>query len=143
MGREQTQITEINCILESNMLLFICLFVFLFHKNNSLVSQIQNESPVLANGAAKAVYAVYEAVTHDLLSSDLRYLYIYLFWAGVWASLLLYYCIWNMIIHNLVLINCYREQLDTWNILARARNERRLFSRIEWPKDPEIVSTCE
>ena len=83
MGREQTQITEINCILESNMLLFICLFVFLFHKNNSLVSQIQNESPVLANGAAKAVYAVYEAVTHDLLSSDLRYVYIYLFWAGV------------------------------------------------------------
>lgn len=32
-----------------------------------------------------------------------------------------------------------REQLDTWNILARARNEGRLFSRIEWPKDPEIV----
>lgn len=63
---------------------------------------IQNETPVLANGAAKAVYAVYEAVTHDLLSTDLR------------------------------------EQLDTWNILARARNERRLFSRIEWPKDPEI-----
>ncbi|XP_011024096.1 PREDICTED: callose synthase 10 isoform X1 [Populus euphratica] len=63
---------------------------------------IQNETPLLANGAAKAVYAVYEAVTHDLLSSDLR------------------------------------EQLDTWNILARARNERRLFSRIEWPKDPEI-----
>ncbi|XP_022769983.1 callose synthase 10 isoform X3 [Durio zibethinus] len=30
------------------------------------------------------------------------------------------------------------EQLDTWNILARARNEGRLFSRIEWPKDPEI-----
>lgn len=32
-----------------------------------------------------------------------------------------------------------REQLDTWNILARARNEGRLFSRLEWPKDPEIV----
>ncbi|KAK9090225.1 hypothetical protein Sjap_023402 [Stephania japonica] len=32
-----------------------------------------------------------------------------------------------------------REQLDTWNILARARNEGRLFSKIEWPKDPEIV----
>ncbi|XP_047316862.1 callose synthase 10 [Impatiens glandulifera] len=31
-----------------------------------------------------------------------------------------------------------REQLDTWNILARARNEGRLFSKIEWPKDPEI-----
>lgn len=63
------------------------------HKNNSLVSQIQNETPVLANGAAKAVYAVYEAVTHDLLSSDLRYLFIYLFWAGVLSltvALLLY-----------------------------------------------------
>lgn len=36
-----------------------------------------------------------------------------------------------------------REQLDTWNILARARNEGRLFSRIEWPKDPEIVSQPE
>ncbi|CAK7336614.1 unnamed protein product [Dovyalis caffra] len=66
------------------------------------LSQIRNETPELAKGAAKAVYDVYEAVTHDLLSSDLR------------------------------------EQLDTWNILARARNERRLFSRIEWPKDPEI-----
>lgn len=33
-----------------------------------------------------------------------------------------------------------REQIDTWNILAKARNEGRLFSRIEWPKDPEIVS---
>lgn len=33
-----------------------------------------------------------------------------------------------------------REELDTWNILARARNEGRLFSRIEWPKDQEIVS---
>jgi hypothetical protein len=35
---------------------------------------------------------------------------------------------------------CNREQLDTWNILARARNEGRLFSRIAWPRDPEIVS---
>uniref|UniRef100_A0A6N2K4J3 1,3-beta-glucan synthase n=1 Tax=Salix viminalis TaxID=40686 RepID=A0A6N2K4J3_SALVM len=63
---------------------------------------IQNETPELANGAANAVLDVYDAVTHDLLSSDLR------------------------------------EQLDTWNVLARARNEKRLFSRIEWPKDPEI-----
>ncbi|PSR89496.1 Callose synthase [Actinidia chinensis var. chinensis] len=63
----------------------------------------QNHSPVLAKGAAEAVFDLYEVVTHDLLSSDLR------------------------------------EQLDTWNILARARNEGRLFSRIEWPKDPEII----
>ncbi|MCH84095.1 callose synthase 10-like, partial [Trifolium medium] len=30
------------------------------------------------------------------------------------------------------------ENLDTWNILARARDEGRLFSRIQWPNDPEI-----
>lgn len=40
----------------------------------------------------------------------------------------------------MVSLICIREQLDTWNILARARNEGRLFSRIEWPRDPEIVS---
>ncbi|KAL5750690.1 hypothetical protein ACOSP7_025293 [Xanthoceras sorbifolium] len=62
----------------------------------------RNETPDLSKGAAKALFQLYEVVTHDLLSSDLR------------------------------------EQLDTWNILARARNEGRLFSRIEWPKDPEI-----
>ncbi|XP_040989322.1 callose synthase 10 [Juglans microcarpa x Juglans regia] len=64
---------------------------------------IRNEMPELARGAAKAVYELYDVVTHELLSSDLR------------------------------------EQLDTWNILARARNEGRLFSSIEWPKDPEII----
>ncbi|KAL3839046.1 hypothetical protein ACJIZ3_023637 [Penstemon smallii] len=62
----------------------------------------RDESPELAKGAAKAVYDLYDVVTHELLSSDLR------------------------------------EQLDTWNILLRARNEGRLFSKIEWPKDPEI-----
>lgn len=62
----------------------------------------QKETPGLAKGAANALFDLYDVVTHELLSPDLR------------------------------------EQLDTWNILARARNEGRLFSRIEWPKDPEI-----
>ncbi|MCL7026736.1 hypothetical protein MKW94_027145 [Papaver nudicaule] len=62
----------------------------------------RDPTPELARGAAKAVYDLYEVVTHDLLSSDLR------------------------------------EQLDTWNILAKARNEGRLFSRIQWPSNPEI-----
>eukprot|EP00268_Persea_americana_P030985 TRINITY_DN3005_c1_g1_i2.p1 TRINITY_DN3005_c1_g1~~TRINITY_DN3005_c1_g1_i2.p1 ORF type:complete len:1912 (+),score=293.34 TRINITY_DN3005_c1_g1_i2:360-6095(+) len=62
----------------------------------------QNETTELARGAAKAMYDLYEVVTHELLSSSLR------------------------------------EEFDTWNILARARNEGRLFSRIEWPKEPEI-----
>lgn len=68
------------------------LYVLLFHKNNSLVSQIQNETPELANGAAKAVFAVYDAVTHDLLSSDLRCLFIYFGRGGLslTVALLLY-----------------------------------------------------
>ncbi|KAL4584830.1 hypothetical protein LXL04_009440 [Taraxacum kok-saghyz] len=63
---------------------------------------IMDEKPELAKGAAKAVYELYEVVTHGLLSSDLS------------------------------------EQLDTWNILARARNEGRLFANIGWPRDPDI-----
>ncbi|XP_058086685.1 callose synthase 10 isoform X2 [Magnolia sinica] len=63
---------------------------------------VRNETSELARGVAKAVFDLYEVVTHDFLSPNLR------------------------------------EQFDTWNILARARNEGRLFSRIEWPKEPEI-----
>ncbi|RZC85632.1 hypothetical protein C5167_026304 [Papaver somniferum] len=59
-------------------------------------------TPELARGAAKAMYDLYEVVTQDLVSSNLR------------------------------------EQLDTWNILVKARNEGRLFSRIQWPNNPEI-----
>ncbi|XP_030938469.1 callose synthase 10 isoform X3 [Quercus lobata] len=68
----------------------------------ALTGLLKKENPELARGAAKALYDLYEVVTHELLSPDLR------------------------------------EQLDTWNILARARNEGRLFSRIKWPEDPEI-----
>ncbi|KAJ0755182.1 putative 1,3-beta-glucan synthase [Helianthus annuus] len=63
---------------------------------------IMDETPQLAKGAAKAVYELYDVVTHSLLSSELG------------------------------------EQIDTWQILARARNEGRLFSRIGWPRDPDI-----
>lgn len=63
---------------------------------------IMDETPELAKGAAKAVYELYEVVTHGLLSPDLS------------------------------------EQIDTWNIVARARNEGRLFARIGWPRDPDI-----
>ncbi|KAG5516076.1 hypothetical protein RHGRI_036952 [Rhododendron griersonianum] len=43
---------------------------------------------------------------------------------------------YEVVTHDL-LSSDLRELLDTWNILLRARNEGRLFSRIEWPKDPE------
>ncbi|KAK6920584.1 Glycosyl transferase, family 48 [Dillenia turbinata] len=48
------------------------------------------------------------------------------------------YDFYDVVTHDL-LSSDLREQLDTWNILARARNEGRLFSTIEWPKDSEIV----
>ncbi|XP_010545981.1 PREDICTED: callose synthase 10 isoform X2 [Tarenaya hassleriana] len=44
---------------------------------------------------------------------------------------------YEVVTHDL-LSHDLREQFDTWGILARARNEGRLFSRIEWPRDPEI-----
>ncbi|XP_044487374.1 callose synthase 10 [Mangifera indica] len=69
---------------------------------SALFGLLRKEDPNLANAAAKALFDVYEVVTHDLLLSELR------------------------------------EQLDTWNILAKARNEGRFLSRIEWPRDPEI-----
>ncbi|PIN24305.1 1,3-beta-glucan synthase/callose synthase catalytic subunit [Handroanthus impetiginosus] len=47
------------------------------------------------------------------------------------------YDFYDVVTHEL-LSSDLREQLDTWNILLRARNEGRLFSRIEWPKDPDI-----
>uniref|UniRef100_A0A7N0RAG3 1,3-beta-glucan synthase n=1 Tax=Kalanchoe fedtschenkoi TaxID=63787 RepID=A0A7N0RAG3_KALFE len=53
---------------------------------------------------------------------------------GVAKSIFDFY---EVVTHDL-LSDDLRDQLDTWNILARARHEGRLFSRIEWPKDPEI-----
>ncbi|KAK4395651.1 Callose synthase 10 [Sesamum angolense] len=47
------------------------------------------------------------------------------------------YDFYDVVTHEL-LSSDLREQLDTWHILLRARNEGRLFSRIEWPKDPDI-----
>ncbi|KAL4178545.1 hypothetical protein AMTRI_Chr13g115600 [Amborella trichopoda] len=47
------------------------------------------------------------------------------------------YELYDVVIHDL-LSDSLREQFDTWNILAKANKEGRLFSRIEWPKDPEI-----
>ncbi|CAK9160752.1 unnamed protein product, partial [Ilex paraguariensis] len=96
---------EINSsILENSLVITLTLkkLPAVLQKFTALTGLLMRDDPELAKGAAKATYELYEVVTHDLLSSDLR------------------------------------EQLDTWHILARARNEGRLFSRIEWPKDPEI-----
>lgn len=92
--------------------------------------QIRND-PALKKGAAKAVYELYDIVTHDLVSSDLRYDFIKC------NSPVFFYNFFNFL-HSFFLFP--RENLDTWNILARAREEGRLFSNIQWPNDPEIVS---
>lgn len=100
------------------------------------MSQIRNETPDLAKGAAKAMFDFYEVVTHDLLSHDLRY-------TGRITCSHKYQPVLETVLEKIshgFTYACIREQLDTWNILARARNEGRLFSRIEWPRDPEIVS---
>ena len=62
-------------------------------KLTALTGLLTRNDPALAKGAAKAVYELYDVVTHDLVSSDLR------------------------------------ENLDTWNILARARDECRILRK--------------
>lgn len=42
------------------------------------IYQIWNETDERAKGAAKALYEIYEVVTHDLLSSDLRFMVCYI-----------------------------------------------------------------
>ncbi|OAY48210.2 callose synthase 10 [Manihot esculenta] len=93
-----------NSILEESLLVTLSLkkLPLVVRRFTALTGLLIRDQPELAKGAANALYQLYEVVTHDLLSTDLR------------------------------------EQLDTWNILARARNEGRLFSTIQWPRDPEI-----
>ncbi|XP_061360871.1 callose synthase 10 [Gastrolobium bilobum] len=93
-----------NSIEEGSLVLTLSLkkLPLVLSRLTALTGLLIRNDPELAKGAAKAVFELYDVVTHDLVSSDLR------------------------------------ENLDTWNILARARDERRLFSRIQWPNDPEI-----
>lgn len=116
------------------------LYSYLFINKYLLPFQTRNETPELAKGATKALFDFYDVVTHELLSSDLRLVHSLSLFACALKCLLFIHSLWNL---NWGCINFFfsiREQLDTWNILLRARNEGRLFSKIEWPKDPEIVS---
>uniref|UniRef100_A0A0D9WKZ0 1,3-beta-glucan synthase n=1 Tax=Leersia perrieri TaxID=77586 RepID=A0A0D9WKZ0_9ORYZ len=45
--------------------------------------------------------------------------------------------LYEVVTHEFLAPNL-REQFDTWQLLLRARNEGRLFSKIYWPKDPEM-----
>ncbi|KAH1246117.1 Callose synthase 10 [Glycine max] len=93
-----------NSIIEGSLVITLSLkkLPVVLSRLTALTGLLIRNDPELAKGAAKAVHDLYEVVTHELVSSDLR------------------------------------ENLDTWNLLARARDEGRLFSRIVWPNDPEI-----
>ncbi|RCV43392.1 hypothetical protein SETIT_9G290700v2 [Setaria italica] len=54
--------------------------------------------------------------------------------AGVTKALLE---LFEVVTHEFLAPNL-REQFDTWQLLLRARNEGRLFSKIFWPNDPEL-----
>lgn len=45
--------------------------------------------------------------------------------------------LYDVVTHD-ILSPPLREYYDTWGILTKARIEGRLFSQMEWPKDPEI-----
>ncbi|XP_021762040.1 callose synthase 10-like [Chenopodium quinoa] len=47
------------------------------------------------------------------------------------------YDFYDMVTHELLSPDL-SDQIESWKILVDARNEGRLFSRIQWPKDPEI-----
>ncbi|CAD5193134.1 callose synthase 10-like [Musa acuminata AAA Group] len=44
--------------------------------------------------------------------------------------------LYDVVTHDFLTSNL-SEQLDSWQLLARARNEGRLFSKISWPRDKE------
>ncbi|KAH9316295.1 hypothetical protein KI387_024922, partial [Taxus chinensis] len=44
--------------------------------------------------------------------------------------------LYDVVIHDILSYDL-REHYDTWSILGKARMEGRLFSKLEWPKDPE------
>lgn len=97
--------------------------------------QIRDETPGRAVGVSKAVSELYDVITHDLLTSNLRSYGIITYELRV-----LYILVSLPLSYSLTeKFSFHREQFDTWNILAKARNEGRLFSRIQWPRDPEIV----
>ncbi|CAK9328068.1 unnamed protein product [Citrullus colocynthis] len=44
------------------------------------------------------------------------------------------------VVHHDLLSSDKREHYETWNILVKARNEGRLFTKLNWPKDLELKS---
>ncbi|XP_052184832.1 callose synthase 9 isoform X2 [Diospyros lotus] len=45
--------------------------------------------------------------------------------------------LYDVIRHDVLSINM-REHYETWSMLSKARNEGTLFSKLKWPRDPEL-----
>ncbi|PSR90233.1 Callose synthase [Actinidia chinensis var. chinensis] len=45
--------------------------------------------------------------------------------------------LYDVVRHDILAINM-REHYETWNLLSKARNESRLFSKLKWPQDVEL-----
>jgi len=97
-----------------------------------LIAQREVEEPDLVNGAIKAVQDLYDVVQHDVLSVNMRYFKLIAFIA-FWFS--------HSSVHIRTLHMCltFRENYETWNMLLKARTEGRLFSKLKWPRDTELV----
>ncbi|KAK9273813.1 hypothetical protein L1049_018624 [Liquidambar formosana] len=46
--------------------------------------------------------------------------------------------LYDVVRHDVLSVDM-RGNYDTWNLLSKARNEGRLFSKLNWPKDPELI----
>ncbi|XP_021899823.1 callose synthase 9-like [Carica papaya] len=46
--------------------------------------------------------------------------------------------LYDVVRHDVLSINM-RENYETWNLLSKARTEGRLFAKLKWPKDRELI----
>lgn len=44
------------------------------------------------------------------------------------------------IIQFVIYLFVFRDNYETWNVVLKARNEGRLFQKLKWPRDAELVS---
>lgn len=96
------------------------------------IVQRESETADLEKGAIKAVQDLYDVVRCDVLSINMR------------LPMLQYiFIILNKVVFALFLSSVafmFSKNYDTWNILAKARAEGRLFSKLKWPRDADLVN---
>lgn len=63
-----------------------------------------------------------------------------LIWGLISLSLFFSLVFGPLFLGNMYICHVFsRENYDTWNLLSKARTEGRLFSKLKWPKDAELV----